>query len=413
MKKRKSLWIVLFALLLITTTCITPMDAASIKDTVFYVQFNSNGGSTVPGIYNIRYGATIELPDNPVRTGYWFRGWYTEASLVTEFDTSTKIYRNMTLYAKWEKQSSTPTIMSQTISDGTYSTTVTVDISKQNYGNACKMNLMTYDRSLLQTVVFTQNKTTKYIGYEFNIDDLAFDTKNPIPVKIKIPSGFSADCSKIIFTTNRKSVSGIPDGYINTNGEYVFDAYYSGTYILMECTDTVKTEEDPTAYLKVTSSSNKLKVNRQMSMNYRLVNYTGDEAQLDFVWYSSKPYIASISKDGVLTAKEPGKTIVSCVTSDGTFVATKTITVYDKLITKIKASVSTKRLKKGKTFNIKSTISPSNASVKKLKYTSSNTSIATVTSTGRVKGIKKGTCYIKIAATDGSGKYTRVKIVVY
>ena len=414
MKKRKS--IVLFVLLLMVTTCIQtqPISAASIKDTVYYVQFNSNGGSYVAPIYNVRYGTTIELPEsNPIRTNYWFRGWYTDAALTTEFDPSEKIYRNLILYAKWEAVSSTPYIMKQSITDGTYSTTVTVDITGQNYGNACQMDLLTYDRSLLKSVVFTQNKTLKYIGFELNIKDYVFNEKSPLPIKVTIPSGFSSDCVQVIYTTNRKTVAGIPEGYVNASNEYVFDAYYSGTYILMEALDTVTDAEDPEPYLTINCSSNKLKLNKQMCMNYMLMNYGGDETQFDFKWFSSKNYIASITKDGVLTGLRPGKTVVSCVTTDGTFVATKTITVYGTLVKSLKTNVSTKKLKKGKTFNIKTTISPSNATVKTLKYASSNKKIATVTSTGKVKAIKKGTCYIKISATDGSGKFKRVKIVVY
>lgn len=414
MKKQKSVWMVLFAILLLLTTCVQPtnLEALSIKDTVFYVQFNSNGGSSVATIVDVRYGTTIDLPDNPVRNGYWFRGWYTDTSLTIKFDPSQKIYKNTILYAKWEKQSSTPHILSQNISDGTYSSTVTVDINGQQYGNACEMQLLTYERSILKQVVFTQHKTTKYIGFELNIADLAFSESSPLPVKIKIPSSFSKECIQVIYTTNRKTVSGIPYGYVNSNNEFVFDAYYSGTYILMETVDNVTAQTDPKSYLTIKSSSNKLKPNRQMELNYALVNYPGDENQMDFRWYSSKPYIASISKDGVLTAKRPGQTVISCVSTNSRFVATKTIYVYNRLVKSIKTNISTKKLKKGQTFNIHSTVSPSNATIKKLRYTSTDKTVASVSSSGKIKARKKGSCYIKVSTTDGSGKYKRIKIIV-
>ena len=303
--------------------------------------------------------------------------------------------------------------MSQHISDGTYSSTVTVDISGQTYGNACEMQLMTYDRKILQTVVFTQNKTTKYIGFELNIADFVFNEEKPIPVKMKLPSSFSTECVQVIYTTNRKSVSGIPEGYVNSNNEYVFDAYYSGTYILMETVDNIKTAQDPKAYLAISCETNRLRPNCQMDLSYSLFNYSGDETQLDFKWYSSKPYIASVSKDGVVTARQYGQTTISCVATNSKFVATKTISVYGKLVKSLKTNVSTKKLKKGKTFQIKSTVSPSNASVKKLTYSSSNKKVATVSESGKIKAVKKGTCYIKVSTTDGSGKYKKIKVIVY
>ncbi len=415
MKKQKSVWMVLFAIMLLFTTCLHPtnLKATSIKDTVFYVQFNSNGGSSIGTIGNVRYGTTIELPDNPVRNGYWFRGWYTDTALTLRFDPSQKIYKNTILYACWEKQSSNPHILSQDISDGVYHSTVTVDIRGQEYGNACEMKLITYERSVLKSVVYTLNKTTKYIGFELNIEDFVFNENSPLPIKIKLPKSFSKECIQMIYTTNRKTVSGIPDGYVNAYGEYVFDAYYSGTYILMETIDNVSSVTDPTPYMKILCSSNKIKINRQMAFNYSLVNYPDDENQFDFEWYSSKPYIASISRDGILTAKRPGQTVISCVASNSHFVATKTITVYNHLVKSVKTNVSTKRLKKGKTFNIRSTVSPSNATIKKVKYTSSNKRVATVSTSGKISAKRKGSCYIKVSATDGSGKYKKIKIIVY
>lgn len=415
MSKRKSIRMVLFAFVLLVTTCIHPniLCASSLKDTFFTVQFKSNGGSTVSTIVNVPYGSTIELPENPTRKGYWFRGWYTDSSLTIPFDDSQKIYKNTTLYAKWQKKSSTPNIMKQSISDGTYSSTVTVDIAGQKYGNACELNLMTYDRTFLKTVVFTQHKTTKYIGFELNINDFVFNKAKPIPVKIKIPASFSTECVQVIYTTNRKTVSAVPDGYINSNNEFVFDAYYSGTYILMETLDNVKPVIDPKTRLAIYSDTNKLKPNSQIDLSYSLLNYNGDEALLNFKWYSSKPYVASISKDGVVTAHHYGQTTISCVATNSKFVTTKTIYVYGRLVKSLKTNVSTKKLKKGKTFYIRSTVSPSNATVKKLTYSSSNKKIATVSGTGKIKAIKKGTCYIKVSTTDGSGKYKKVKVVVY
>lgn len=415
MKKQKSIRMVLFAFVLLVTTCMQPgiFRAASIKDTVFYVQFISNGGSAVGTIVNVRYGTTIDLPDNPTKTNYWFRGWFTDTSLTIPFDASQKIYKNTVLYAKWEKKSATPHIMSQHISDGTYSSTVTVDISGHSFGTACEMQLMPYDRDILKTVVFTQNKTTKYIGFELNIADFVFDEEKPIPVKMKLPSSFSTECVQIIYTTNRKSVSGIPEGYVNTNNEFVFDAYYSGTYILMETVDNIKPVLDPKAFLTITSESNRLKPNCQLDLSYMLFNYNEDESQLDFKWYSSKPYIASVSKDGVVTAKHYGQTTISCVATNSKFVATKTISVYGKLVKSLKTNISTKKLKKRKTFHIKATVSPHNASVKKILYRSSNKKVATVSNSGKIKAIKRGTCYIKVSTADGSGIYKNIKVIVY
>ena len=69
------------------------------------------------------------------------------------------------------------------------------------------------------------------------------------------------------------------------------------------------------------------------------------------------------------------------------------------------------KVKAGKTMQLYKTITPSSAS-KSVKWYSSNKKIATVNSKGKVKGIRKGTCYITCKANDGSNKYKKCKVIV-
>ncbi|MBQ6393320.1 MAG: Ig-like domain-containing protein [Eubacterium sp.] len=70
-------------------------------------------------------------------------------------------------------------------------------------------------------------------------------------------------------------------------------------------------------------------------------------------------------------------------------------------------------VQKGKTRTLKLTISPSNASNKKVKWSTSNKKIATVTQKGKVKGIKAGKAKITVTARDGSKKKANCIVVVY
>lgn len=67
------------------------------------VTFESNGGTEVPS-QTVRYGETVERPENPLREGYHLTGWYSDIDLQIpwDFDTDT-VQGNMTLYARWEK----------------------------------------------------------------------------------------------------------------------------------------------------------------------------------------------------------------------------------------------------------------------------------------------------------------------
>ena len=68
----------------------------------FTVSFESNGGTAVSQITNVRYDAKITKPTDPVKAGFSFAGWYKESGLTNlwDFDTDT-VTEDTTLYAKW------------------------------------------------------------------------------------------------------------------------------------------------------------------------------------------------------------------------------------------------------------------------------------------------------------------------
>lgn len=74
-----------------------------------------------------------------------------------------------------------------------------------------------------------------------------------------------------------------------------------------------------------------------------------------------------------------------------------------------KTSIS---LDTGKTYTLKATISPKNATDKAVTWKTSNKGVATVTSKGVVKGVKAGTATITATAKDGSKKKATCKVTV-
>ena len=132
-------------------------------------------------------------------------------------------------------------------------------------------------------------------------------------------------------------------------------------------------------------------------------NITPSDAENKNVrWSSSNTKVATVSSSGVIKAAGNGTCKITATTTDGTnLIASFNITVNIKA-TKITLDKTKIELTTGKeTEKITSSIEPSIAN-KNVKYTSSNTSIATVSSDGVVTAVGSGTCKITAAPTDGS-----------
>jgi len=62
----------------------------------------SNGGTPVPQSPGITAGGTIALPIAPTKTGYYFAGWFFDNGVFQiAFDSQTRIFQNITVYARW------------------------------------------------------------------------------------------------------------------------------------------------------------------------------------------------------------------------------------------------------------------------------------------------------------------------
>lgn len=115
-------------------------------------------------------------------------------------------------------------------------------------------------------------------------------------------------------------------------------------------------------------------------------------------WSSSKTSVATVSSSGKVTAVAAGTATITAKTAD--FQATCAVTVIDKQVTKITMDkTATISLTHSKT--LKPVIEPSGAKNAKLSWSTSDSSVATVSSGGKVTGVKEGTATITAMAESG------------
>ena len=148
-----------------------------------------------------------------------------------------------------------------------------------------------------------------------------------------------------------------------------------------------------------------------------------DNATNKTVKYStSNEKVAKVSSTGVVTGVAAGSATITCMaTDDSGQKATCKITVTNPAtpvkptvkVTKITLNKTSATLTQGQTLTLKATVTPGNATNKAVAWSSSNTKIATVSSTGKITAKTSGTVTITCKAKDGSGKKATCKIRVY
>jgi hypothetical protein len=125
-------------------------------------------------------------------------------------------------------------------------------------------------------------------------------------------------------------------------------------------------------------------------------------------WESSSPTVATISQSGRIDALAEGTTLITVTTEDGGKTASCTVTVIAKVIpvSGITLDKTLLTMKEGEVQTLSASIAPSNATDKSVTWSSSNTSVATVSSSGVVTAKSAGTATITVTTTDGGKKAT-------
>ena len=120
-------------------------------------------------------------------------------------------------------------------------------------------------------------------------------------------------------------------------------------------------------------------------------------------WSSSNKKIASVSRNGKVTAKKNGRAkITARIKGTGKKASCRIIVGTPVKSMKLKQTAVT--LNTGGRFTLKATVSPKKATTKKVTYKSSNSKVASVSGKGVIRAIAAGTAKITVSAADGSGK---------
>jgi uncharacterized protein YjdB len=120
------------------------------------------------------------------------------------------------------------------------------------------------------------------------------------------------------------------------------------------------------------------------------------------IWTSSNIAVATVDSNGVVHAVSPGNATITAITSEGAKQARCTVTVTTPAASVLMIRPDSLNVKMSANITLRSTVLPAAATNKKVTWTSSNSSVATVgTTTGLVTTVGLGSVDITAATIDG------------
>lgn len=121
-------------------------------------------------------------------------------------------------------------------------------------------------------------------------------------------------------------------------------------------------------------------------------------------WKSSKKKVATVTKNGKVKAKKIGTAYIRATAKDGSGAFDRCKVRVVRKAKKLKLNKYSAKMLVGESMKLKATITPKNATIKSVKWASSDSKVATVSSTGRVIALAPGMIRITATTKDGSKK---------
>lgn len=269
------------------------------------ITFETNGGSLVETYvetYSVDKNGLIIKPEDPVREGYVFLGWYYNGEL---FDFSTPITSDMVLEARWAKIGEVTGVKL----------------------NKTELNLYIGDTTKLIATVMPENATNKTVTWESsNPDVVSVDSEGNVKalkegtatITVTTEEGKFTATVKITVTkkvtkptTNDEPTNNGNTGNSgNTETTTPTETVVKVTGVSLDKTTLTLTEGDSS---KLTATVNPSNANNK-----------------NVTWVSSNTSVVTVDSNGNVKALKDGTATITVTTVDGEYTATCQVTVNEK-----------------------------------------------------------------------------------
>lgn len=231
------------------------------------------------------------------------------------------------------------------------------------------------------------------------------------------PSNASEDsyCIKssntsIVGVASNKSITGCKKGKAKITIYYGRDYNQVGQVYKhkIECSVTV-TEAD---IKKITPEKNSVIIEKGGKYTCSVTLTPKNASKKDLTYKSSNTKVAKVTSKGVVTGVAPGSAVITIRSKNNSKVKATINVSVGHIIKSVSISKTQLNLKKGSTATLTASVSPTGTKYNSVKWSSSNTGVATVNQNGLVTAVGNGKAYITATSTENPGAKASCAVTV-
>ena len=174
-------------------------------------------------------------------------------------------------------------------------------------------------------------------------------------------------------------------------------------------------ETDPVLATSIELNQLNAEVTEGGTLQLTATVFPEDATDRTVTWASSDASVAMVDENGLVTAVAHGTATITATTNDGSDLnASCNVTVLQGIVLaeSIKLNVTTAGLNEGATLQLTAMVQPEEGTSKKMNWSSSDPSVATVDNNGLVTTHSVGTATITAMTTDGSNLSTTCTVTL-
>lgn len=128
--------------------------------------------------------------------------------------------------------------------------------------------------------------------------------------------------------------------------------------------------------------------------------FPADATNKNVSWLSTNPNTCTVDQSGTVSAINEGTAYIIASTSDGEYLAVCSVTVVTA-VTGITLNKTSLDLNKGNSETLTATVLPDDATIQKVSWSTSNSSVCTVDQNGKVTAVGNGSAKITVMTPEG------------